>query len=131
MAKDYRRIEQDILETVYELGPIEGNQVPGTRLQKYLGSDSDLQAVTVFVNFLLEERYLYPYFSSSTGREIRDNAVRGITPKGIERLRMLRHPNLTWMRKNWFGVAVAGINASIGIALIVVQVVIRSGSSTS
>ena len=84
------------------------------------GADDTQQHLTAVINYLLEERFLYPYFDSS-GKELRDRYARGLTPKGLRRLRELRHPVLTWVGANWFGVVVAGITASIGVASIIVN----------
>ena len=83
------------------------------------------QQLTAVLNYLLEERYLYPYFDIS-GKELRDGYARGLTPKGIKRLRELKHPALTWAGANWFPVVVALITASIGVASIVVNLIVKS-----
>ena len=70
-------------------------------------------------NYLLEERYLFPYMRASTGAEVRNNAARGLTPKGYDRLQQLRHPKLYWLRNNWFPMVVAISTLALSIASIV------------
>ena len=40
----------------------------------------------------------------------------GITIQGYEYLRRLRHPNLVWVRENWFPVTIATVTAIAGVA---------------
>ena len=127
-------MERDILEAVYKFGEIR----PGTTASQILadkypleeGKNSPLTRVTVMLNYLLEERFLFPYFSSSTGEELRNNVARGITPKGLDRLRRLRHPVRTWIGENWFPVVIAAITATIGIASIVVNLITSFNKTT-
>lgn len=122
-------MEQDILEAAYNLGSIYGeSSALKALLAKYpaqeTGRSRDLnspeQQLTVVINYLLEERYLYPFFTSD-GEEVRHGRARGITPKGIERLHRLQHPTATWLKNNWFPVVVATITACIGILSIVLK----------
>ena len=39
-------------------------------------------ASTVLMKYLVEERYLFPFFDGKTGKELTDY-VRGLTPKGL------------------------------------------------
>ena len=122
-------MERDILEAAYNLGGIYGeSSALKALLEKYRTHETapsrDLnspeQQLTVVINYLMEERYLYPFFTSD-GEEARQGRARGITPKGIERLHRLQHPTTTWMKENWFPVAVAAITACIGILSIVLK----------
>ena len=126
MPKKFDRMERDILEAVYDIGRVgffNGSHSPASKVlnEKY-SMDSAQQQLTVLLNYLVEERYLYPYFDAKSGKERRDGYARGITPKGINRLRELQCPVGTWFRANWFGVAVAAISALIGIASIIVAI---------
>ena len=121
-------MERDILEAVYEFDEIR----PQTRASQVLtdkysaaeaGNIAPLVQVTVMLNYLVEERFLFPYFSSE-GEELRDGYARGITPKGLDRLGRLRHPVRTWVGENWFPVVVAGTTALIGISSIVVNLIV-------
>ncbi len=115
------RMERDILEVVYKLGPIgvfNGVQSPATqRLRSKYTSDSEIQQLSVILNYLLEKRLLFPYYSAiGDGRELRDDYARGITPDGAERLRRLRHPIPTWIVDNWFALLIASATVSGAIA---------------
>ena len=126
-AGNKETMERDILEAVYDFGEIRpGTPASQTLEDKYsldAGDHSPLIQVTVMLNYLLEERFLFPYISSQSGDELRDGFARGITPKGLDRLQRLRHPVRTWIGENWFPVVVAGITATIGIASIVVNLI--------
>ena len=126
-AGNKETMERDILEAVYDFGEISpGTPASQTLEDKYsldTGDDSPLIQVTVMLNYLLEERFLFPYISGQSGEELRDGFARGITPKGLDRLQRLRHPVRTWIGENWFPVVVAGITATIGIASIVVNLI--------
>ena len=122
-------MERDILEAAYNLGAVYGkSSALEALLEKYSTTESgpreDLnspeQQLTVVINYLMEERYLYPFFTSD-GQEARQGRARGITPKGIERLHRLQHPTAMWMKDNWFPVVVATITACIGILSIVLN----------
>ena len=128
MPKKFDRMERDILELVYDkgfLGFFGGSPSPATKVlsEKYSGTgvDSETHQLAALLNYLVEERYLYPFFDHS-GKEQRDGYARGITPKGMDRLRDLQSPVCAWIRSNWFGVAVAAISALIGIASIIVAI---------
>ena len=122
-----RQMELDILKTVHELGPIHPVVNPPAiqRIRSKYDSERENEQVTVVLNYLLEERLLFPYFSGSTGEEQRNTYARGITPKGLERLDRLQHPVRTWIYDNWFGVVVASITALIGIANAVISILSR------
>ena len=115
------RMERDILEVVYKLGPIgvfNGVQSPATqRLRSKYTSDSEIQQLSVILNYLLEKRLLFPYFSANgSGEELRDTFARGITPDGVNRLQRLRVPVATWIVDNWFPLMVASgtVSSTIG-----------------
>lgn len=118
------RIERDILGAVYDKGEIaflNGSHSPASQfLSAKCSSEQELQAVTITIQYLLEERYLFPFFDGRTREELRAYA-RGITPKGIDRLRQLRHPALYWMQKNWFPLVVAVTSVAIGTTNVVVN----------
>ena len=127
-------MERDILEAVYEVGEIR-LETPAfqTLVDKYssgTGDNSPMVQVIVMLNYLVEERFLFPYFSIS-GTEIRDGVARGITPKGLDRLKRLRHPVRTWIVENWFPVAVAVITAAIGIFSIIVNLIVSLNKTAS
>ena len=81
-------------------------------------------ALTVVTDYPIEERFLFPVFNSNTGMVVRNGRARGITPKGMDRLRWLRHPVRTWVGENWFPVIVAATTALIGAISIVIDVVV-------
>lgn len=117
-------MERDILEVVYDhgwLGYLNSAHTPAARIlnAKY-PAKQEQQALVVAFQYLLEERYLFPFFDGKTGKELRDYA-RGITPKGTDRLRRLRHPRLSWICDNWFPLLVAATSAVIGTTNIVVN----------
>ena len=119
-------MERDILKAVAELGPInpgDEGQWPATDyLARKYPSEAALQQLTVVVNHLLEERLLFPYFSTD-GRELKGSA-RGITPKGLDRLERLEHPVRSWVYDNWFGVIVASVASLIGLANVAISAVL-------
>ena len=89
-------MERDILEAVYDFGEIRPRS-PATQTlaDKYpleAGNKSNQIQVMVMLNYLVEERFLFPYFSNPSGEERRDRFAKGITPKGLDRLQRLRHP---------------------------------------
>ena len=128
-------MEYDILCAVDELGEIGlfNNSFTDARLhlnnlypsKPGPGLGDPHQPLTAVLNYLLEERYLYPYFNG-LGEELKDGFARGLTPKGLKRLRELRHPVRTWAEANWFPVVVAVITASIGVASILVNLITKS-----
>ena len=125
-------MEREVLEAVYNFGEIgcfnrcftEASQV---LIKKYPsgrpGEHDPQQPLTSVINYLLEERYLYPYIDDS-GKELRDGYARGLTPKGLDRLKQLQRPVRTWISANWFPVIVAAVTASIAIASIVVNLMV-------
>ena len=130
MAAAYKNtMERDILEAVFEFGEIRPNtQASKVLADKYssaAGDNSPRIQVTAMLNYLLEERLLFPYFNSE-GKELRDNVARAITPKGANRLQRLRHPARTWMIENWFPVVVSATTATIGLASIIVNAIVKS-----
>ena len=126
-AGNKETMERDILEAVYDFGEIR----PGTPASQILedkypsdaGDNSPRIQVTVMLNYLVEERFLFPYVLESSGKELQNGYARGITPKGLDKLQRLRHPVRTWIGENWFPVVVAGITATVGIASIVVNLI--------
>ena len=121
MAFDIKQMERDVLETVLILGDIGyrgGSHSAASKvlIEKYSGSFDVDQRLVVIVDFLVEERYLFPVRNDKG--EVSSGYARGITPKGLKRLRHLRHPRRTWVRKNWFPVVVAVITAFIGLGSI-------------
>ena len=114
-----RRVERDILEAVYGLGRVSsGSPALESLIQKHPnkgGYDDPSQHLTVILNYLLEERFLSPFFSSD-GVERRNGWARGLTPKGYERLQQLRHPIRTWLGANWFPVVVAVTTVAVSVA---------------
>ena len=113
------RMELHVLAAAFELGPI----LPGTPAARSLAEayPGEQEALTVIADYLIEERFLFPVFDSTTGTEVRNGRARGITPKGMDRLRRLRRPVRTWIGGNWFPVVVAVTTASLGIITIVVN----------
>ena len=125
MLQKVDEIERAILETVYDEGSVgisNGSLIPASQVLKAkFPSEGEQQAVTVTLQYLLEKRYLFPYFDDK-GNELRAGGhARGITPKGIDRLRELRHPRLDWIKKSWFPLVVAATSAAIGVTNIVVN----------
>ena len=129
MSFDLKQMERDILETVHTLGRIgvfNSSISPAAEsLKDKYRSDEEQQQVTVLIKYLLEKRYLFPFFGK-TGKELTDN-VRGLTPKGFRRLRELQAPRRVWFEENWFPVVVAGIAALIGTVSIVVNLIVNLG----
>ena len=126
-AGNKETMERDILEAVYDFGEIRPETPASQTLADKYPSDAGYNSlriqVTVMLNYLVEERFLFPYVASPSGEELRDGYARGITPKGLDRLQRLRHPVRTWIGENWFPVVVAGITATVGIASIVVNLI--------
>ena len=124
---DASRIERDILEVANQygmMGPESGKPAHDALTQKY-GHDRDMaQRITAVMQYLIEERYLFPLFNSE-GQESHLYA-RGITPKGSERLKEIRHPIRTWMRKNWFPLAIAALTATISMVSMVISLIINT-----
>ena len=114
MALDLKQMEQDILETVHSLGRIGPLMSPSSRAlwEKYSSTDAGAYLNTV-IDYLVEKRYLFPFFDEAH-KEVHATSA-GLTPKGLRRLRELQHPWRTWVKKNWFPVAVAAITAFIGL----------------
>ena len=119
-AFDVTRMELDILEAIHtqgdgDIGYFNGSFSPASQvlLEKY-GNDDD--RLTVVIDYLVEERYLFPLYEA-TGKILGGGYARGITPKGYRRLQELQHPFRTWVKANAFAVTVAAIMASIGIGI--------------
>ena len=124
---DTSRIERDILEAASKFGMIApfGDQSGLKELTKKYGDDRQtMQSLTVVIQYLLEERYLYPFFDSK-GEELRHHA-RGITPKGSERLKRMRHPIRTWMGANWFALVVATLTTAISIISVTTNLIVNN-----
>ena len=133
MAIDLKRMERDILEAatlgsigfLYSLNSAAStNLTPASRvlMEKYGPIDAYGQLVTI-INYLVEKRYLFPYFDNSR-KEISGQAA-GLTPEGLKRLQELQCRIRAWVCENWFPVAVAGITAFIGIGSIVVDLIVN------
>ncbi len=127
-AFDVTQMELDILEAVHTMGSVgylNGSNTPATEilLEKY-GSEEANRQLNVLLAYLIEKRYLFPYFGTN-GKELSGYA-QGITPKGVNRLQELQHPIRTWVRANWFAVVVAGITATIGIASMVINLIVNT-----
>ena len=124
---DTSRSERDILEAASKFGMIGpfGDDSGLKELTKKYGDDKQtMQRLTVVIQYLLEERYLYPFFSSD-GEELRHHA-RGITPKGSERLKRMRHPIRTWMGANWFALSVAALTTIISIISVTTNLIVNN-----
>ena len=126
-------IELRILETVEEFGEITPASLSSQVLSDVFRSASGevipdpLERATAVLNYLLEERYLFPYFGSRDGQELRNNVGRGLTPKGAERLFQLKHPVLFWLKHNWFPASIAVSTIALSLASIILGVM-TSGS---
>ena len=121
MLKKEAEVERFVLETVYDKGCLMANTDAQQVLNAKYPSESQQQFVTVTLQYLLEERYLWPYFDKD-GNELRSGGfTRGVTPKGIARLRKLRNPSRHWMSNNWFPLLIAGFSAGIAITNMVVN----------
>ena len=120
-------LERDILTAAYHHGRLNlegGELTPGAQflVDKY-PSKPERQDIAVVLQYLLEMRYMWPYFSRETGKELRAAGyARGITPKGIERLQQLKNPVAYWGKKNWFPLTVAAVTALIGVGHIAVNI---------
>ena len=126
--KTVRDMELDILSTVEEYGTIaefidEGPTSASKALVAKYESFALKNELTAVFNYLLEERYLYPYINQQTGKESMDSAARGLTPKGVTRLEQLRHPVRVWLKKNWFAVVIAFTTLAATIASIVMETI--------
>lgn len=94
-----------------------------SRLYGKYKSPEEQQQLRVVLNYLVEERLLFPYFATSG--EDRSGLAQGITPKGLVRLEKLRHPRLAWMKENWFALVIALITGSSAIAGAVLSALLR------
>ena len=128
-AFDVTQMERDILEAIHtqgdgDIGYFNGSFSLASQvlLAKY-GNDDD--RLTVVIDYLVEERYLFPLYEA-TGKILGGGYARGITPKGYRRLQELQHPIRTWVDANWFAVFVAGFTAAISIASVVVNLIVNS-----
>ncbi len=115
------KMKLDVLAAAFELGPI----LPGSPAAQSLAETypDEQEALTVVADYLIEERFLFPLFNSATRTEVWNGRARGITPKGMDRLRRLKRPVRTWIGENWFPVVVAATTALLGIISIVVNTV--------
>ena len=123
--QNLEKLERAILEAVCDKGSIgleNGSLTPAAQVlaAKY-PSERERQDLTVALQYLLEERYLWPYFNDKGKEDRTAGHTRGITPRGVDRLRKLRHPQLYWMGENWFPLLVAATGAAIGLTNIVVN----------
>ena len=125
MSFDVEQMERDILEVAYTFGDTSSDEATEAIRKKCGSTPEAIGQVTVVLEWLVEERYLFPFIDSRTGRVLPAEA-RGITPKGYRRLRELQHPIRTWIRANWFGVLVLGVTASISVASMVVNLIVNS-----
>ena len=127
--RNVRDIELYILKTVNDFGEVHPDSLSSeTLMSQFRAREGEvipdpLEQATAVFNYLLEERYLFPYVSSNTGKELRDNVARGLTPKGYDRLQQLRHPKLYWFRNNWFPTVVAMSTIALSIASIVTNAI--------
>ena len=124
---DVKRIELDILEAAHtggRIGYFNGDCSPATKaLNEKYSTLEDQQQLTVVMAFLTEERYTFPIFDTSG--KLQHGYIRGITPKGQDRLQELKHPIRTWAKANWFAVVVAFTSASIGVASVIANVIVK------
>ena len=122
-------VERDVLRAVYDYGGIRpGLDGPDTAYawlaEKYDMSDlSTSRLVTCVNDYLVEQRYLWPYFDSEN-RQVRPSMVRSITPKGIDRLQELEHPVGTWVSRNWFPVVVAIVTSALALGDLALRIVL-------
>ena len=135
MAKfDLRRMERDILQVVRDIGDLRPRYQsisPAMEflIEKYIDQNDSWhsnQQLTVLIDYLVEKRFLFPVYT--TKGEVSSGFARGITPKGLTRLRELQTPRWWhWVKGNWFPVIVAVITAGVGIASIIVDVTCNRG----
>ena len=121
MALDLKQMERDILEAALTKGAIgqvlRSNKPASIILREKYGSTEAREQLIVVTQYMLEERYLFPLMDDDNPVDS-SNYVRGLTPKGLKRLRELKAPRWTWVKENWFPVAVATITAFIGLGSI-------------
>lgn len=131
MPSSVAHMERDILDAAHTLGWLgyyNGEHAPASkRLYERYTSEDDKQALTAVLNYLVEQRFLDPMFNSS-GDELRNGYARGITPKGAERLRELKHPVRYWASKNWFPVCISIITATVGAGSIIANVIVKASA---
>ena len=130
MALDLKQMERDILETVCAQGEISGyySSISPTSqflLDKYPPGEGENERL-VLIDYLVEERFLFPIVDPSSHEAI-SGFTRGITPKGLTRLRELQAPRWHWFKGNWFPVIVAAITAGIGVGSIVIDLIVNRG----
>ena len=130
MALDLKQMERDILETVRARGEISGyycsiSPTSQFLLDKYPPGEGENERL-VLIDYLVEERFLFPIVDPSSHEAI-SGFTRGITPKGLTRLRELQAPRWHWFKGNWFPVIVAAITAGIGVGSIIVDVTCNRG----
>ena len=118
-----KNLELDILQAGLD-GPISRKTRGGEiLLSKYREADDEETAsreLTVAIDDLVDEGYLYPYFNSDGTRRKTAVDARGITFKGRRRYRELKHPRLVWAERNWFPLTIAVIAAASPIVTKVV-----------
>ena len=128
MAINVKQMEQDLLETARDKAPIGLVGEAGRSARQFLAdkypSKEESQQLTVVMQYLLEERYIYPFFDGVTKLESRDY-VRGITPKGMRRLEELQAPRRAWFRDNWFPATIAGITAGVSITSLILNTILN------
>ena len=127
--RNVRDIELYILEAVDDFGEVlPGSLSSETLVGQFRAREGEVvpdprQQYTAVLNYLLEERYLFPYMNARTGEEVLNYTARGLTPKGYDRLQQLRHPKLYWLRNNWFPTVVAISTLALSIASIVTSAI--------
>ena len=122
---DIEWTERFVLESLYESGQFQGFERGYIQdfhpLRIFFGtSEREREQLMAIVDSLVGEGFLAPY-TSPDGRKLIGAAL-GITPKGFRRLQELKHPRRTWLKANWFGVAVASITAGLALASILVDI---------
>ncbi len=104
-------MERDLLRVVYIHGQLRLDVVDDDPAQEWLGARYDIinrdisRRLSHMLNYLAEQRYLWPSFDANRKLEI--SIAADITPKGLERLYELEHPVQNWLRRNWFPATVA------------------------
>ena len=127
--RNVRDIELYILKAVDDSGEVlPGSLSYETLVVQFRAREGEVvpdlqQQATAVFNYLLEERYLFPFMDANTGEEMRNNVARGLTPKGYDRLQQLRRPKLYWLRNNWFPTVVAISTLALSIASIVTNAI--------
>lgn len=127
MNFDLRQMELDIFEAVDKHGRIGYFDGADSEATEYLSekypSEEEQQQVTVLIKYLLEKRYLFPFFSGKTGKEL-GPYVRGLTPKGFDRMRRLQARKRTWIKDNWLALGVAATTTITGIGSVAANLIL-------